>query len=125
MNTTIAKTKWTIDKIHSVVQFKVKHLTISTITGTFKEFQGEVSANDDTFSSAEVRFVIGADSIDTNHGDRDRDLKSETFLSAEKFPHITFEGNLHLIENNYRLQGNLTLREVTKMVELKVDFGGD
>src|SRR5579859_7839218 len=112
MTATLVKTKWSIDKIHSVVQFKVKHLAISTVTGTFKTFEGELYAQDDTFNAAEVSFTIDANSIDTNHADRDRDLVSPAFFHAQNFPHITFHGLL-ILEESYQLRGDLTLRGVT------------
>jgi polyisoprenoid-binding protein YceI len=124
MTTTLTNTKWTVDNVHSVVQFKVKHLAISTVTGTFRKFHGEVSAADDTFNGAEVSFSINADSIDTNHAGRDKDLKGQEFLFTEHFPGITFQGVLNYTEGDYYLEGALTIRDVTKNVKLDVEPGG-
>src|SRR5579859_1225690 len=124
MTATLVKTKWTVDKIHSVAQFKVKHLAISTVIGTFKTFSGELSEQDDAFNGAEVNFIIDANSVDTNHADRDRDLKSNTFLDVEKFPRIIFNGVLNLVEGDYKLKGDLTIKDITKAVALDVEFGG-
>ncbi len=124
MTATLIKTKWTVDQIHSAAQFKVKHLAISTVIGTFKTFQGEVFEQDDAFEGAEVNFAVEANSLDTNHPDRDRDLKSNTFLDTEKFPRITFNGVLNLIEGDYKLQGDLTMKGITKSIILDVEFGG-
>src|SRR5580704_4079017 len=99
----ITKTKWTVDKIHSLVQFKVKHLAISTVTGTFRLFQGEVLAQEDNFDEAKIQFVVDSNSIDTNQPERDGHLKSPEFLNTEKFPTINFDGILHQSDENYKL----------------------
>ena len=65
-------TKWVIDPMHSEVQFKVKHLVISTVTGFFKSFEGEMETTNDDFQDAEISFAINIDSIDTNQSQRDR-----------------------------------------------------
>ena len=126
MATAVAtKTKWAIDTTHSEVQFKVKHLVISTVTGTFKKFQGEVFSESDDFNGAEASFTLDISSIDTNQPDRDAHLKSEDFFAADRFPNITFNGVLDKISgSDYKLIGDLTVRDVTKNVTLDVDFGG-
>lgn len=123
---TATKTKWAIDPTHSEVQFKVKHLVISTVTGSFKKFSGEVITHGDDFSNAEVEFSIEVDSIDTNQPDRDVHLKAEDFFAAAQYPTITFsKGVLKKSSgDSYKLLGNLTIRETTAVVELDVDFGG-
>jgi polyisoprenoid-binding protein YceI len=123
---TLTKTKWAIDTTHSEVQFKVKHLVISTVTGSFKKFSGEVISESDDFSNAEVNFSIDVDSIDTNQADRDGHLKSEDFFAAAQYPTITFaKGVLKKSSGDkYKLLGNLTIRETTAVVELDVEFGG-
>lgn len=124
MATAIAtKTKWAIDTTHSEAQFKVKHLVISSVTGSFKKFQGDVSTEDETFDNAEVNVVIDTNSIDTNQADRDGHLKSEDFFAAERFPTITFNGVLEK-GDDYKLVGELTIRDVKKPVTLDVEFGG-
>ncbi|WP_185147045.1 YceI family protein [Pseudochryseolinea flava] len=124
MATAIAtKTKWAIDTTHSEAQFKVKHLVISTVTGYFKKFQGDVTAEDEKFDGAEVNVTIETNSIDTNQADRDGHLKSEDFFAAERFPNITFNGVLE-IDGDYKLVGELTIRDVKKPITLDVDFGG-
>ena len=127
MATAVAtQTKWGIDTTHSEVQFKVKHLVISTVTGSFKKFNGEVTSEGDDFNNASVSFTIDANSIDTNQPDRDTHLKSEDFFAAAQYPTITFsKGFLKKVsDESYKLIGNLTLRDVTKAVELDVEFGG-
>jgi polyisoprenoid-binding protein YceI len=118
------KTKWAIDTTHSEAQFKVKHLVISTVTGSFKKFQGEITADDENFDGAEVNVTIDTNSIDTNQADRDGHLKSEDFFAVDRFPTITFNGVLDKAGNNYKLIGELTIRDVKKPVTLDVEFGG-
>jgi polyisoprenoid-binding protein YceI len=123
---TLTQTKWGIDTTHSEVQFKVKHLVISTVTGSFKKFSGEVLSNGDDFSNAQVNFTLDVNSIDTNQADRDGHLKSEDFFAAAQYPSITFsKGVLKKVsDEKYKLLGNLTMRDITQVVELDVDFGG-
>jgi polyisoprenoid-binding protein YceI len=118
------KTKWAIDTTHSEVQFKVKHLVISTVTGSFKKFSGEVLSADESFEGAEVNFSIDTNSIDTNQPERDGHLKGEDFFAAERFPSINFSGVLDKSKNDYKLVGELTIRGVKQPVTLDVDFGG-
>jgi len=112
--------KWSIDPTHSEVSFKVKHLVISTVTGYFKSFEGGAEASSDDFQGAKVSFTADINSIDTNQSDRDNHLKSADFFDAEKFPKMSFTGVL----NGSTLTGDLTIKDVTKTVELDVDFGG-
>ncbi|TZF81040.1 YceI family protein [Pedobacter sp. BS3] len=122
----MATTKWTVDPTHSEVQFKVKHLVISTVTGSFKTFSGTLETENDDFSNAAVSFSLDVDSIDTNQSDRDNHLKSPDFFDAEKYPKITFQSTsfTHQGGDDYQLQGNLTIRDITKPVTLNVEYGG-
>ena len=118
------KSTWSIDPIHSEVQFKVKHLAISNIAGTFKTFKGDVISQTDDFDNAEVSLVIDADSIDTNHEVRDGHLKAEEFFDTPQFPQIAFKGLLNKKDDNYKLTGNLTIRQNTRPIVLDVEFTG-
>lgn len=117
--------KWVIDPTHSEVQFKVKHLVITTVTGQFNEFSGEATASDD-FSDAQVSFEAKIDSISTNNEARDGHLKSEEFFAAEQHPTLNFvsTGITKKDEDSFVLSGDLTLRGVTKPVSLDVEYGG-
>jgi polyisoprenoid-binding protein YceI len=115
-----------IDPAHSDVMFKVKHLMISTITGVFKKFDATLGINEEDFSQAKVTFEADIDSVDTKNEQRDAHLKGEDFFSADKFPKMTFtsvkiEGNG---DNEYTVTGDLTIRDVTKPIELKVEYNG-
>lgn len=118
--------KWTIDPMHSEVQFKVKHLVISTVTGSFNKFEGSAESATDDFDGGTVNFSIDVDSIDTNQPQRDGHLKSGDFFDAGTHPKITFASTSFTKKSgsDYSLKGNLTVKGVTKPVELAVEFGG-
>jgi polyisoprenoid-binding protein YceI len=117
-------TKWVVDPDHSKVQFKVKHLAIANVGGTFKLFNGQVETDNDNFDGAKVAFAIDANSISTDHDQRDGHLRSDLFFDTEKFPKITFEGLLQKKNEGYEIEGDLTIRDVTKNVKLATAFNG-
>ncbi len=122
---TATTTKWGIDPTHTEVQFKVKHLVIATVTGTFQKFSGSVESETADFDGAEVNFSIDADSIHTNQADRDAHLKSADFFAAEEYPTLDFAGTLKKQKGSeFTLDGDLTIRGTTKPVTLAVEFGG-
>ena len=120
------KTLWNIDTTHSEIQFKVKHLVISTVTGSFKKFDAKMETEGEGFEGADITFEADIDSIDTNNADRDGHLKSDDFFNAEAFPKMTFESTSFEKkgDNEYKLTGNLTIRDITKEVTLDVEHGG-
>ncbi|SEB01562.1 YceI family protein [Pedobacter hartonius] len=121
----MATTKWTLDPAHSELQFKVKHLMITTVTGSFNDFTAELTTDSEDFEHAAVTFKAGVDSVDTGNGDRDGHLKSGDFFNADEFPSITFESTSFKKEGgDYKLAGNLTIKDITKPVTLDVKFGG-
>jgi polyisoprenoid-binding protein YceI len=124
--TTTTKTLWKIDPTHSEVQFKVKHLVISTVTGSFGTFNGQIEADEEDFENAKATFTADIDSISTNNEDRDQHLKSDDFFNAEEYPQISFESkNFQKVgEGEYKVTGDLTIRDVTKEIELDVVHGG-
>lgn len=123
---TAVKTLWKVDTSHSEIQFKVKHLVISTVTGQFESFDASLEAENDTFEGAEISFSADIDSINTKNADRDGHLKSDDFFNAEKFPQMTFKSTSFekVGEGVFKLTGNLTIRDITKEVTLDVDHGG-
>jgi polyisoprenoid-binding protein YceI len=121
----MATTKWILDPIHSELVFKVKHLMITTVTGKFNEFTAELVTDTEDFSNTKVTFEAQISSIDTHNTDRDNHLKSGDFFDAEKYPTLKFESATLTKEgDDYILNGDLTVRDVTKPVKLKVEFGG-
>jgi polyisoprenoid-binding protein YceI len=123
---TIAPTKWVIDPLHSEVMFKVKHLVISTVTGSFSKFDGSVMTTGDSFENANINFEIDVDSIYTGQEQRDAHLKNADFFEAETFPKIIFQSTSFTKngEDDYTLIGNLTMKGVTKEVILNAEYGG-
>lgn len=125
---TATKTTWNIDTTHSNIEFKVKHLVISTVTvtGSFGSFNATVETESDTFEGATINFDADIDSISTGVADRDAHLKSDDFFNAEKFPKLTFESTSFVkkADGEFELTGNLTIRDVTKEVTLNVEHGG-
>ena len=118
--------KWSIDPMHSEVQFKVKHLVISTVSGFFKSFEGSVETDNENFEHANIDFSIDINSIDTTQPARDEHLKSAEFFDAATYPHIKFKSTSFkkIGDDDYALTGNLTIKNVTKPVTLDVEFGG-
>ena len=119
-------TTWTIDPMHSEVQFKVKHLVISTVTGSFGQYEGQIQSEGDDFTNAQVSFSTDISSINTGNDQRDGHLKSADFFDAENFPKLTFTstGMTKTGDDTYSLTGDLTIRDVTKPVTLKAEYGG-
>lgn len=124
METAVA-TQWGIDTAHSQIQFKVKHLVITTVTGNFKEFSASVEASDD-FENLSASFEAKVASIETGNEMRDNHLKSEDFFAAETFPTLNFVStNFEKTdEENFVLTGDLTIRDITQSITLKGTYGG-
>lgn len=112
---------WKIDNTHSEIAFKVKHMMISTVTGHFESFDATINANDESFDNASVEFSAKIDSINTKNKDRDTHLKSDDFFNSEKFPEMKFISKSF---KGQQLIGDLTIRDITKTVELDVDLNG-
>ncbi len=119
-------TTWVIDPTHSDVLFKIKHLVISTVTGSFRKFEGTIIVEGDDFNNTKVNFTMDVKSIDTNQAQRDGHLQSGDFFASDLYPKITFESTsfVNISGSDYKMGGNLTLRGVTKPIELNVEYGG-
>jgi polyisoprenoid-binding protein YceI len=123
----MANKTWVLDPTHSEVQFKIKHLMITNVTGSFDVFTASAQTEDEDFTKARVSFTADVNSISTNNEQRDGHLKSADFFDVEKFPQIKFEATKSENEGSngtYDLYGDLTIRDVTKNVKLSVEFGG-
>lgn len=118
---TLTKTKWSIDKAHSEIAFKVKHMMISTLTGHFEDFDAHIDSDTDDFISASIYFSAKTNSINTSNQNRDAHLKSDDFFNVEKYPELTFQSKSF---DGETLMGNLTIRDVTKEISLSVDTNG-
>ncbi|WP_031526268.1 YceI family protein [Dyadobacter crusticola] len=121
----MATTKWVIDPTHSEIQFKVKHLVISTVTGYFRTFEGSVETETEDFDGATVEFSADTASVDTNQAQRDEHLKSGDFFESEKHPKLSFTGKLAKTgSESYTLKGDLSVKGITKPFEFAVEYGG-
>ena len=122
----MANAKWVLEPTHSEVQFKIRHMMISNVTGHFGKFDATVETEGDDFTSAKISFSADVDSISTNNEQRDGHLKSPDFFDMASHPQITFEstGMDKLSDDAYKLHGNLTMRGTTKPVTLDVEYGG-
>jgi len=119
-------TKWVLDKAHTTIGFNVAHMVISKVYGEFKEYDGTVLSDKEDFTDAKIEFTAKIASINTGVEKRDDDLRSENYFDAAKYPELSFKGTaLKKISGNlYKLSGNLTIRNVTKPVELDVVYNG-
>jgi len=121
----MALTKWALDPTHSELQFKVKHLMITTVTGSLKSFSADLTSEGDEFTNADISFKGELSSLDTGNTDRDNHLKSADFFDAEQFPTIEFKStNVEKDGDDYKLTGDLTVKGITKPVKLTTEFGG-
>ena len=122
----MSKTNWQIDPAHSEVTFRVRHLMVSTVSGKFGSFSATASTTENDFSTADVEFTVDTASINTGVDYRDTHLQSDDFFNSEKFPQMRFVSTsiTPAGENEFDLHGNLTIRDITKPVALKVEFGG-
>lgn len=123
----MATTKWILDPTHSEVQFKIKHLMITNVTGSFNSFDVTASTEEEDFSKAAIAFKAPVNSISTNNEQRDAHLKSADFFDVEKYPEMSFNatkaGSLDA-DGNFILNGDLTIKDVTRNIVLNVEFGG-
>ncbi len=121
-----AQTNWSLDKSHSKIGFSVTHLVIAEVEGQFNNFDVKVVSKNDNFEDAQIDFSADVNSINTDNEKRDQHLKSDDFFNAEKFPKMTFVGKSFkkVNEKNYKLVGDLTIRDITKSVTLDVKYNG-
>jgi polyisoprenoid-binding protein YceI len=121
------ETKWSIDQAHSEITFKVRHLMISHTKGSFKTYDASIYTTDKDFSTAEIDLWIDAASITTGDAKRDEHLKSADFFDVEHHKQITFTASTIgkvVIDGTRELWGELTMKGITKLIKLNVQFGG-
>jgi polyisoprenoid-binding protein YceI len=123
---TAVKTKWSIDKAHSEIQFKAKHLMITTVSGALKEYDAEIVTDNEDFTTAKVKFSGDVKSITTGNEQRDGHLQGDDFFDAANHPKLEFisTGIKKAGDSAFTVEGNLTIRGTTKPVKLNMDFGG-
>ena len=119
-------TIWKIDPSHSEINFKVKHLVVSSVRGNFDDFKATIEAEKEDFSDAKIEFEADTNSINTRNNDRDAHLKSADFFDAQKYEKISFVSTSAEKVSDYELKvkGNLTIRDITKEITLDVIYNG-
>jgi len=115
-----------IDPLHSEIEFKIKHLMISTVNGRFGVFDASMESSKPDFTDAKITFECDVDSINTGVADRDAHLRTADFFDTAKWPKIRFAstGIKHKGGQSYDLMGDFTIRDVTKPITLNCVFGG-
>jgi polyisoprenoid-binding protein YceI len=121
----MSKTKWTLDPAHSEVSFKVKHMMITNVTGLLTDYSVEATSDSDDFINADVTFSGKLASINTGNEQRDAHLRSADFFDVENNKEVTFKSTkVEKSGSDLKLQGNLTIKGITKPIVLDVEFGG-
>ncbi len=122
----MATTKWALDPTHSEIGFKIRHLMISNVSGNFNKFNVDVETKGTDFENAKVTASIDTASINTNNHQRDEHLRNADFFEVESHPSILFQSTRveKVGEENFKLHGNLTIKDTTKPVVLDVEYSG-
>jgi polyisoprenoid-binding protein YceI len=120
------KTKWNLDKSHSEIKFKAKHLMISTVSVGFDNYDLEVETEGDDFSTAKANYKAEIKSIKTGDAQRDGHLLTNDFFNAELFPEMKFQSteSTKTGDKSFEISGLLTIRDVTKPITLKAEVEG-
>ncbi len=118
--------KFDLDKAHTNVSFTAPHLMVSKVKGRFEQFNGTFDFDEKTEKLNDISVTINTDSISTNEADRDKHLRSPDFFDVTKFPEMTFKSTKVTYEKGKpdKVEGNLTIRGITKKVILDVDYNG-
>ncbi len=117
---------WIIDGSHSIVEFSVKHLMITTTKGRFQNVTGKGEFDEATPEKSWIEATIETASVNTNDEKRDGHLRAADFFDSENFPLMTFKSNKveKISDEEYRITGNLTIRDVTQPVTLQAEYAG-
>jgi polyisoprenoid-binding protein YceI len=119
------KTQWKLDPTHTTVEFSAKHLMISTVKGRIADIEGTITIDQTNPRNSSVEATLKTASIDTRTDQRDAHLRSGDFLDVEKYPEIKFRStSIDGDREEFKLTGDLTIRDVTKPITLKVQFEG-
>ncbi|MFI5283472.1 MAG: YceI family protein [Candidatus Dormibacterales bacterium] len=118
--------RYELDPYHTTIGFSAKHLAVSTVRGHFTKFEGEFEGPENDLTKARGEVKIDVSSITTNTDQRDNHLRSADFFEAEKYPYVTFKvtGIEKIDGNEYKVRGDLTIKDTTKMVTLDATLDG-
>lgn len=121
-----AQSTWTADVSHSSLGFSISHMVVSETEGRFNLFNGKVVSKNDDFTDAQIDFTVEVKSVNTENQKRDDHLKGPDFFDAEKFPKMTFKSTSFkkISDKNYKLEGDLTIKGVTKKATFDVVYNG-
>lgn len=119
----IATSTWNIDPVHSVAEFKVKHMMISNVKGQFTGVSGKLTLDEADVASSRIEATIEAATINTREADRDKHLRSADFFDVEKFPVLTFQSTRvqRTADGELAVDGELTIHGVTRNVTFAVE----
>lgn len=122
----MASTKWVLDPTHSELGFKIKHLMITNVSGSFTDFAVEAETVGNDFQTAQIAARVNMSSINTNNVPRDEHLRNADFFEVENYPEMLFQSSeiVRGANGSYKVYGNLTLKGITKPVELNVEYSG-
>ena len=122
----MSKSVWSLDPTHSELGFKVKHMMFTNVSGKFNQFAVALENANDDFSTSQIEFSADIATIDTGNPDRDNHLRSGDFFDAEKFPAMVFKSVSVKADGpqNFKVTGDLTIRDITKPVVLDVEYSG-
>ena len=122
----MTKTKWVVDPTHSELGFKIKHLMITNVSGSLKNFEAELETEGEGFTSAQINLTAEMGSITTNNEQRDDHLRNSDFFEVEKYPQLKFISTKieKIDDDSFTLYGELTLKGVAKRVKLNVEYSG-
>jgi polyisoprenoid-binding protein YceI len=125
VSTVFSADKYTLDPVHTSIEFSVRHLVINNVKGKFTDFSGTLLYDDGDITKSSVSVSIKAASVNTGTPNRDNDLRSANFLDAEKFPEITFQSQrIEKREDGYLAVGTLTIHGVSKEITLPFSITG-
>lgn len=126
MTTQTATSTWQIDGVHSIAEFAVKHMMVATVKGRFRTLGGTIQIDEAQPERSSVTAEIETASVDTGQEQRDTHLRSDDFFNAERFPAITFRSTRvqRKSDDEWKVEGDLTIRDVTRPVTLDVEFDG-
>jgi len=122
----MAKTTWVLDPTHSELGFKIRHLMITNVSGSFTNFEAKATMDDNDLTTASVSLTAAMDSINTNNHQRDAHLRNADFFETETYPNLQFQSTRFEKLNNeeYKVYGNLTMKGVTAPITLNLEYSG-
>ncbi len=119
-------TTWVIDPDHSLAEFSIRHMMISTVRGSFPGLSGEIVGDVNDLRSAHAHIAIDVSTVDTRQKDRDKHLRSADFFDVENHPAITFDSTKiqRVSDNAYDIEGNMSIRGTTRPITVRAEYMG-